>query len=186
MKTFACIAFLTSLLPAVAVAQEFRMDVRDNAFAARYGNIVGTERGQFELSGDALIGKGDRKSLGFGLHAVDNAYTVETPVFVGLGGRVLWLDGGRESGAVVALGANGRMTLPQADRVALSAHAYFAPSITSFGSADSFYEIALRGEYQVLENAWLYGGYRRSDADFDTTPTITLDSGVHIGMRFTF
>jgi hypothetical protein len=173
--------------PAVASAQEFRMDVRDNAFGARYGTLLDlSETGQYELSGSALIGNDSRKALGIGFHAVDNAYTVETPVFVGLGGRLLWVDGGIESGTVLAFGANGRMAIPDLDRFAVTAHAYFAPGITSFGGADSFFEVAMRGEYQVLENAWVYAGYRRSDADFAGTPSIALDSGVHLGMRFTF
>ena len=178
---------LVCLLPATAIAQEFRMDVRDNAFGARYGMLLDTgEKGQFEVSGTALIGKDDRKALGFGFHAVDNAYTVETPVFVGLGGRLLWVDTGFDTGTVLAFGANGRMAIPDMERFGVSAHAYFAPGITSFGGADSFYEIALRGEYQLLENAWVYAGYRRSDADFEGAPSVALDSGIHLGMRFTF
>ena len=178
------------------------MDVRDNAFGARYGTLIDlSEEGQYEVSGNVLVGKADRKTLGVGFHAVDNAYTVETPVYVGLGGRLLWVDSGFESGTVLAFGANGRMAvpdmaggfmsvprmvMPDMERFGVSAHAYFAPSITSFGGADSFYEIALRGEYQVLENAWIYAGYRRSDADFEGASSIPIDSGIHLGMRFTF
>ena len=47
-------------------------------------------------------------------------------------------------------------------------------------------EEALRGEYQVLENAWIYAGYRRSDADFENASSVPIDSGIHLGMRFTF
>ena len=158
MKTIAIIAILACAAPATAFGQEFRMDVRDNAFGARYGTLIDlSEEGQYEVSGNVLVGKADRKTLGVGFHAVDNAYTVETPVYVGLGGRLLWVDSGFESGTVLA-----------------------------FGGADSFYEIALRGEYQVLENAWIYAGYRRSDADFEGASSIPIDSGIHLGMRFTF
>ncbi|MEX0900539.1 MAG: YfaZ family outer membrane protein [Gammaproteobacteria bacterium] len=185
IRQFVVIVFCAA--PAVVSAQEFRMDVRDNAFGARYGTLLDlSETGQYEVSGSALIGNSDRKALGVGFHAVDNAYTVETPVFVGLGGRLLWVDGGLESGTVLAFGANGRVAMPDMDRFAVTAHAYFAPSITSFGRADRFFEIAMRGEYQVLESAWVYAGYRRSDADFEGTPSIALDSGIHLGMRFTF
>ena len=187
MRISGLLLVVACALPATAVAQEFRMDVRDNAFGARYGTLIDlSEEGQYEVSGTALVGKDDRKALGIGFHAVDNAYTVETPVFVGLGGRVLWVDAGFESGTVLAFGANGRMTVPDMDRFAVTAHAYFAPSITSFGGADSFYEVALRGEYQVLENAWIYAGYRRADADFEAAPSVAIDSGIHLGMRFTF
>ena len=187
MKTISMIVVLLCAAPATAFGQEFRMDVRDNAFGARYGTLIDlSEEGQYEVSGNVLVGKADRKTLGVGFHAVDNAYTVETPVYVGLGGRLLWVDSGFESGTVLAFGANGRMAVPDMERFGVSAHAYFAPSITSFGGADSFYEIALRGEYQVLENAWIYAGYRRSDADFEGASSIPIDSGIHLGMRFTF
>lgn len=188
MKTLLLLALSVTLLsPGAAFAQEFRLDVRDNAFGARYGTLVDlSETTQYEVSGSALIGNSDRKALGVGFHIVDNAYTVETPVFVGLGGRLLWVDGGIESGTVLAFGANGRMAIPDMDRFAVTAHAYFAPKITAFGGAESFYEIAMRGEYQVLENGWVYAGYRRSDVDFEGTPSIAIDSGIHLGMRFTF
>lgn len=187
MKIRHLLFILLCATPVASFAQEFRMDVRDNAFGARYGTLLElSETGQYELSGSALIGNNSRKALGVGFHAVDNAYTVETPVFVGLGGRLLWVDGGVESGTVLAFGVNGRMAIPDMDRFAVTAHAYFAPGITSFGGADSFFEVAMRGEYQVLENAWIYAGYRRSDADFAGTPSIAIDSGVHLGMRFTF
>lgn len=187
MKIRLILLFIVCAAPTTSFAQEFRMDVRDNAFGARYGMLLDlSETGQYEVSGTALVGNNDRKALGVGFHAVDNAYTVDTPVFVGLGGRLLWVDGGIESGTVLAFGANGRMAIPDMDRFAVTAHAYFAPSITSFGDADSFFEVAMRGEYQVLENAWVYAGYRRTDADFEGTPSIALDSGVHLGMRFTF
>lgn len=172
------------LLPAAGQAQEFRMDVRDSAFSARYGSLFSTDRGQFEIDGSALVGNDSRKAVGVGFHAVDNAYTVETPVFVGLGTRLLWLDSRAGSGMALALGGHGRMLVPDMDRLAVSGHAYFAPGITSFSGADGFFEIAVRGEYQVLENAWLYAGYRRADADFG--PSVTLDNGIHAGMRFTF
>lgn len=178
---------LCLLWPLGASAQEFRLDVRDSAVAARYARQVhAIEQGNIEAEGSILIADDSRRALGFGAHLVDNAYTTESPVYVGLGGRLLWVDGGVRSGTVLALGAHGRMALPGFERASLSGHLYFAPDIISFGRATAFYEIAARGEYQVFENAWVYAGYRRSEADFAGLPSHPLDNGAHIGMRFTF
>lgn len=181
------VALLVLLLPASVFAQALDFNVRDDAAWARYSTIV-DERdfGQIELDGTIYFADNGRRSAGVGLHIVDNAFTAETPVYVGLGGRLLWVDSGPFSGAVLALGGHGRYTLPAADRMSLGAHLYFAPDVLSFGRADGYFEVAARGEYQVLQSSWVYLGYRRARAGYNGVASRTIDSGLHLGMRIQF
>lgn len=181
------LAILILLAPTVVSAQTFDFNVRDSAAWARYSSLVSEQSfGQLEADGTLFIADGSRRALGAGLHVVDNAYTAETPVYVGLGGRLLWVDAGPADGAVLALGGHGRYTLPDADRVSIGGHLYFAPSILSFAGATRYLEFGLRGEYHLLESSWVYLGYRRTRAGFDTLRTRTFDNGVHLGLRFQF
>lgn len=187
MRVVLIVALAIAAAPATAFAQALDVNVRDSALWARYSSIVSEQRfGQLDADGTVFFGENSRRAIGAGLHVVDNAYTHETPVYVGLGARLLWVDGGVGSGTVLAFGGHGRMTLPDADRISLGGYAYAAPDITAFGRANGYYEIAARGEYHLLESAWLYLGYRYMRAKFKRVPTLTMDSGIHLGMRFSF
>jgi hypothetical protein len=162
-------------------------NLRDDSASARITGIVGEQRlGKVEADFSVLFNSGDRRVGGAGLHIVDNAGSAERPVMLGLGGRLLWIDSGAADGFVLAVGGHVRTTLDQADRVSIGAHLHYAPSITSFNSVDGYLEGGVRAEYQALQRAWVYLGYRRIRGKFETAPDRTLDSGVHLGMRFEF
>lgn len=181
------VILLALLLPASALAQALDFNVRDDAAWVRYSKLVDERSfGQVELDATAYIADNGRRSAGVGLHIVDNAYTAETPVYVGLGGRLLWVDGGPANGPVFALGGHGRYTLPAADRVSVGAHLYFAPDVLSFGDTDGYFEFAVRGEYHVLQSSWIYLGYRRARVGFTDIASRTIDSGLHLGIRIQF
>lgn len=191
-KSFAVL--VVASLSMGAVAQEpadptrsFDLNLRDNSVFARISGVMGEQRlGKVEADFGALFNGGDRRVIGGGLHIVDNAGSAERPVQLGLGGRLLWMDSGVEDGVVLAVGGHMRMTLDQADRVSVGAQLYFAPSILAFNQADGYLEGGVRVEYQALQRAWVYLGYRRIRGGFEAVPDRTIDSGVHLGMRFEF
>jgi hypothetical protein len=184
MNTMRYLVILALLVPTTTFANTVDFNVRDNALWGRYSTIVSEQGfGQLEADGTAYFGNRGRRTIGAGLHVVDNAYTAETPVYVGLGGRLLWVDGGPHSGTVLALGGHGRFTLPDADRVSIGGHLYFAPDVLSFGQSSGYFEFAARGEYQVLQSSWVYLGYRRARANFSGVNARTIDTGLHLGMR---
>lgn len=191
LKSFAVL--LMALSPLFVSAQEvppthsLDLNLRDNSFAARFTGEVGEQSlGRIEADASVLFNSGDRRVAGVGMHIVDNAGSVEHPVYLGLGGRLLWMDSGVADGAVLAVGGHVRTTFTEADRVSVGAQLWFAPSITSFGSADGYLETGVRVEYQALQRAWVYLGYRRIRGKFETAPDRTIDSGAHLGMRFEF
>lgn len=192
-KSFAVLVVASVSMGAVAQeapfepSRSFDLNLRDDSVSARFSGIVGEQRlGKVEADFGVLFNSGDRRVAGGGLHIVDNAGSAERPVELGLGGRLLWMDSGVADGAVLAVGGHVRTTLDQADRVSVGANLHFAPSILAFGGADGYLEVGVRGEYQALQRAWVYLGYRRIRGEFEAAPDRTLDSGVHLGMRFEF
>ncbi len=125
---------------------------------------------------------------GFGVHLVDFATTGSDPLQVGVGGRFFFInpDGPGGNGTALGVGGFARYTLPEYNRIALSGHAYFAPNIVAFGNADRFFEYAFRVEYNILRQANVYVGYRHVSTDFSGGPTLTMDTGLHVGLRITF
>lgn len=180
------LVILALSLPAAAMAAgSLDLNVRDDSIQARYSTVVGEQAlGNLEADFGVLFNDDSKRVLGAGLHVADYAGGEELPVYAGVGGRLLWVDGDVDSGVVLALGGFGRVTLPGADRISLGANAHFAPGITAFGGARRYLELGARGEYHLLERAWLYLGYRRVRAGFDRVTTRTIDSGLHVGMRF--
>lgn len=191
-KSFAVLVVASVSMGAVAQepvdpTRSLDLNLRDDSVSARITGIVGEQRlGKVEADFGVLFNSGDRRVVGGGLHIVDNASSTDSPIQLGLGARLLWMDSGAEDGVVLAVGGHVRTTLDRADRVSVGAQLHFAPSILAFNEADGYLEAGVRAEYQALQRAWVYLGYRRIRGEFESAPDRTIDSGVHLGMRFEF
>lgn len=87
----------------------------------------------------------------------------------------------------VALGAQVRFEVPADRRLAVVGEYHYAPSIISFGGADSFSQAAIRGEFSISPLTQAYIGYRESRFKLtDGLPDGKLDSGLHLGVRLSF
>lgn len=171
-------------LPFGAVADQLDFNISDEAFLVRFTNT--TSGGGTEVDYGLLHQEDDIYVGSLGLHLVDNAGTSDSPIQVGLGGRLQFVDTDPASGGVLSIGAFGRYSFPNANRFALAGNVHFAPGVTSFGDIEQYLEYGVRAEYEVLRNGRLYLGYRKIEADFDIAEDVDLDKGVHFGMHFTF
>lgn len=125
-----------------------------------------------------------------GMHLVDFAASGPGAPEVGIGGRLFYIDGdtgpSSVSGGALGLGGFFRYALPQANRFSVKGHLYFAPDVVAFGDSKQYVEASLGMGYNVLRDADLYIGYRYVQARFDGGPDLTMDTGVHIGLRLNF
>lgn len=129
----------------------------------------------------------DADIAGLGLHLVDDAAQNVNPFRVGIGAKLFFMDTEVLDGGALGVGGFFRWTLPQYNRFALGGSVHFAPDVVSFGDAETFLAYTVRGEYEILRQANVYIGYRRVRAEFTGVPDkVTLDSGVHFGIRITF
>lgn len=105
-----------------------------------------------------------------------------------LGGTLFWAqpDEVDEDGGALALTGEVYIVPPQATRLRIVGELHYAPSVLSFNGADEFYEVGARVEYEVLQQARVYGGYRVARMEFDDAGSVDLDDGFHVGLNISF
>ena len=123
-----------------------------------------------------------------GIHLVDLATGGTQPITAGLGGRFVYFDSDRRnrSGGAVPLGGFLRFNLADADRFHVGGYGYWAPSVLSFANGDGYRELGAFVGYEVLRQGSVYLGWRNIHVDFDNRPSVTIDSGFHLGLRIRF
>ena len=123
------------------------------------------------------------------LHLVDRPQPGRDALVLGIGGKAAFIreDPRNATGGALALGGKLRWTLPVYNRAAIGGQLYFAPSATSVSDIHGYREYALRGEFQVLEDASVYLGYRDIELSYDNAgPDRDFDDGVFAGFNLQF
>lgn len=149
----------------------------------------------FDLSNNLLVDASwfhhqDKGNVfGAGLHVTGAATGGREPLQAGLGGRLLAIDadiGNRDSGAALPIGGFVNYTFPEYNRFSIGGSAYYAPDVLSFGDATTYSELNAWAGYSLLRNGEVYVGVRSIKAEFEVGPRLTLDSGLHVGLRLRF
>lgn len=150
---------------------------------------------EFDISNNLVIDGNwyyhqDRGNIfGVGMHVVGAATSGPDPVRAGVGARLLRIDSntkGRDSGGALPIGGFVSYTLPDYNRFVLGGSFYYAPGVLSFSDTDEYWEASAWGGYSVLRTAQVYLGVRTIKADFDDSPSVTFDTGLHFGIRLRF
>jgi hypothetical protein len=166
-----------------------------NAIDLNVNNSALRLKVDFELSNNILVDgswfyDNDRGNVfGAGFHLTGAATGGANPVYAGLGGQLLWIDSktrGRDDGQALPIGGFVRYTIPEYDRFSVGGSLYFAPSVLSFGDVDQYYEYTAWAGYHVLRDGVIYLGVRRIRAEFDKSPSVSFDTGIHVGVRLRF
>ena len=184
------LTFASALVSTAASAQ--RIDVTLKQDSARFSYIAlvgGSTFGRTEMNTGLLYNEDKNVAVDVGLQVIDVAGSKTPGLELGVGPRFYYLsyDATNSDGAAVALGGQLRYKLPSVPRLALMANAFYAPRITSTLDADSMYEIGMGVGYELLPTANIYLAYRRIRADFTMdVGAVNIDSGVSLGMNFTF
>lgn len=154
-----------------AVRVDYRFDVTDTGLTADVGVLHHKDDGDMLYAGIVLVG--------------DAGQSAE-PFTAGLGLRASALDANAAGdGAALAIGGFIRYVFPDYNRFALGGDAYIAPSVTSFGDLERYYEVSVRGEYRLTKNAGVYVGAREVKGDFGPGYA-TIDDGLHVGISLEF
>ena len=184
------LAFLC-LAAAAAGAQAEQVDINlsDEVLRATFEAPLPSERlgGIYEFG--ALLG--ERGGVDFhqghvGLLVTGDAGARDANVTAGLGGRVFLLDSDGPDGGGLALGGRVDARLPAFNRIGVIAYAYGAPSASTFGDLEAWYEYAVSLDYQVLKGASVYVGWRQLKVDVEDFGNATVDTGFHGGLRLSF
>ena len=133
----------------------------------------------------------DANILGAGVFVAGRSNASTARQTVGLGGKFLFVDAdGADTGAGVAVGGFIRHTLSQANLISLRGEAFISPSIMSFQGMENYFEVSGRVEYQLLEQANVYLGYRNIQADLDVNTggeaEYQFEEGIIAGVNLRF
>lgn len=104
--------------------------------------------------------------IGGGVFVAGRSNASSARQVAGLGGKALFVDAdGTEAGLGIAIGGFLRHTLSQANLISLRGDVYIAPAIIAFQGLEHYMEFSGRVEYQLLDQANVYIGYRSVEAD---------------------
>jgi hypothetical protein len=121
-----------------------------------------------------------------GLHVVD-VREPNSPLYLGVGGRVFGYVTDDYDGAALGLGGFFRYNIPQTQGISLAGYVYYAPSVVSFGDTDSLLDSDIRIQYALLPTARIYAGFRNSKVNVDQVKKdIMLEHGLHFGLKVDF
>ena len=121
-----------------------------------------------------------------GLLASGEKQTADMRVDAGLGGKVYYANVSNQD--VLALGLGGQFSVhPNNMPFGFSGYLYYAPDVVTFMDGNKFWEWGLRVEFEVVKKtANIYVGYREMRAELDNNHDVTVDSGVHVGVKISF
>ena len=150
---------------------DYRFDLTDTGLTADLGLLHHKDDGDLLYAGIVLVG---------------DATEAKEAFTAGLGLRLAALDANAAGdGAALAIGGFLRYVFPDYNRFVIGGDAYIAPSVTSFGDLERYYEVSLRGEYRITKAAGLYVGAREVKGDFGPGYA-TIDDGLYVGISLDF
>ena len=163
------------------------IDISDNA--ARAGLMAPiTPTGLY--ADVAIMHNTDRGNVAnAGIQLLGDAGVGQNPLHAGIGAQLFYVKPTHTnlSGESAALGGFIQYQLPNYNRIGFRGHAYYGPSVISFGDVDSYLEYGGRATYQILHNANVYLGYRQIKTDFNGPGGyFDMDSGWRVGLELTF
>lgn len=121
-----------------------------------------------------------------GLLALGEKQTGDGRTEAGLGGKIYLADAANKD--ILALGLGGQFRVfPNNGPVGFGGFLYYAPDIVTVLDGEKFWEWGARIELEVIKRtANVYLGYRKVRADLDNNTRVTVDSGIHLGVRISF
>jgi hypothetical protein len=178
-----------ALAASVARAEHGDINLSSSTLRGVYGGpLTGRLGGDYEFG--ALLGERNDRSfqqVHAGLLVTGDAGARDATVTAGVGGRLFVLNGeGSEDGGGLALGGMVDARLPAFNRVGVIGYGYYAPKASTFGDLEAWWEYAVSADYQVLQGASVYLGWRQVKVDVDGAGTATVDTGWHFGVRLKF
>lgn len=138
------------------------------------------------VSAGFLHHEDDGDLLSLGLNTVD-VKSKNSPLKIGVGGKLLTYFSGDEEGGALAIGAFARYMPAELNGLGFSGHAYYSPSVLSFDTTENMIDLNARVEYKLLPTAMVYLGYRFVEASEEKlSQDIEIVKAGHFGLRINF
>ncbi|MDY6918967.1 MAG: YfaZ family outer membrane protein [Pseudomonadota bacterium] len=176
---------LLSLWVASAGAQTIDLNVNNDAVALDYTTRIS----QSELNlGAGLLHHQDHGDVYYGSLFVADNVNKQTALLAGIGSRAYYLDGDEsdQSGTAVSLGGFVNWEIPTVTNLSLRTDIYYAPDVLAFDEIEGYLDFSARIQYRIIEQAWVYLGYRNAEAQVEAPGKAKLDEGGHVGIMLWF
>jgi hypothetical protein len=160
----------------------------DTAQVRYYAPMSHSKYGHTDFDVGALYTENDDLMASAGMMMSGDAGSRAPGVHLGVGfrGYGVSFDNINKDLFALTLGGEVLVVPPSERRLGIAFFGNFAPDITTFGDAGQFSEVGGRVQYEVLPEASVYVGYRQIKADLDPGATVTLDKGLHVGLKMKF
>lgn len=185
-------AISLSAISASALADSLDINLSNKVAQFQYiapmGNVG---QGKSEAHMGLLYNNSNNVLGDVGLLVMNNGDSASAASF-GVGVKVIAATVEKNNTMALALGGQVRLTPVDDKKLGIVGHVYFAPDIVTFGDAERFVETGVRVEYEIMQQAAAYVGYRKTKFNVNILPSpapavgVVLDEGVHVGVRISF
>ena len=161
-----------------AVEVESKVDVTGYFLTSEDGTKYNVESNYLNTSHSYLFGAG---------FSANGEVTTIPGLQFSLGAKLVMSDNKQDSFFAVPLMAKAIYQIPIADIPAsyLSASLLYAPESLSFSNAESYSELRVEADVDVIDNVSLYSGYRSIDTDYKGYDK-NLDQAIYGGLKLSF
>ena len=186
------LAISLSIISASAFADSLDISLSNDVAQFQYIAPMGhVGQGKSEAHMGFLYNNSNNVLGDVGLLVMNNGDNAAAASF-GVGVKVIAATLEKENTMALALGGQVRLSPSDDKKLGIVGQLYFAPDIVTFGDADRFIETGVRVEYEVMQQAAAYVGYRKIKFNVNTLPAPfpavgkVLDEGIHVGVRVAF
>ncbi len=121
---------------------------------------------------------------GFGMFANGKQGNIKTH----LGGKVFYIDS-EHGNDLFGIALGGALDAYIRPNFFISGQILYAPDIITSGDFDNYFELSTRANFQIIQNASIYIGYKDMEADFDkhgssSSANREFFKGAFVGFRF--
>ncbi len=186
LRHILAISLFTISASAMADALDINLsnDVAQFQYIASTGHVG---QGKSEIHMGFLYNNSNNVLGDAGLLVMNNGDSAAIASF-GVGVKVLAATIKKDDAMALALGGQVRLTPSDDRKFGIIGQIYFAPDVVTFGDASRFLQTGVRVEYEIMQQAAAYVGYRKIKFNINTLPAVggVIDEGAHVGVRMAF
>lgn len=179
------IAITTFAVSTGASAHTLDLNLNNDAVALDYSTQV--EKSEINV-GAGLLHHQDNGDVYYGSFFVADNVNKQNGLLAGIGGRFYYVDADKSDDSGTALGIGGFINwdVPTVTNLSLRSDIYYAPDVLAFDDLEGYLDFSARVQYRIIEQAWLYLGYRNTEAKTEAPGKAKIDEGGHLGVMIWF
>lgn len=182
IKYFAPVALICA---GAVQAHTLDLSINNDAVALDYTTQI--PKSELNL-GAGLLHHEDLGDAYYGSLFVADNVNKQNGFLAGIGARYYFVDADEVDQDGTALGIGGFLNwdVPGVPNLSLRGDLYYAPEVLSFGEVEKFVDFSGRIQYRLIEQAWVYAGYRRARLSPEEGYNQNIEEGGMVGVMVWF